>query len=129
MKASQSKFQTAHTLSVRLSIHLTPPKVSTRSAKQKQTSYIKPSTTTTTNLQIPKTHSLHDTPPLLLLLLLLRPETHHLAVVAHRGAGLVHVALEGLVEPAADETGRVACHLGVAGAALAIVFAAALVVG
>lgn len=39
------------------------------------------------------------------------------------------MALEGPVEPAADETGRVAGHLGVAGAALAVVFAAALLVG
>jgi len=36
------------------------------------------------------------------------------------------VALESPVEPAADEAWGVACHLGVAGAALAVVFAAAL---
>jgi hypothetical protein len=76
--------------------------------------------------------SLHNTPPLLFLLLL-RSEPHHLAVVAHGGSGsselVVHVALERLVEPAADEPGRVAGHLGVAGAALAVVLAAALLVG
>jgi hypothetical protein len=57
------------------------------------------------------------------------PETHHLAVIAHGSSGLVHVALERSVEPAAHETGRVAGHLGIAGAALAVVFAAALLVG
>jgi hypothetical protein len=36
------------------------------------------------------------------------------------------VALESLVKPAADETGRVASHFGVAGAAVAVVLAAAL---
>ena len=72
--------------------------------------------------------SLHNTPPLLLLLLL-RPEPHHLAIIAHGGSGLVHVALERPVEPAADKTGRVAGHFGVAGAALAVVFAAALLGG
>ena len=58
--------------------------------------------------------------------MLLRPKTHHLAVVAHGSSGLVHVALESPVEPAADEAWGVACHLGVAGTALAVVFAAAL---
>lgn len=72
--------------------------------------------------------SLHYTPPLLLLLLL-GAHAHHFAIVSHGGSGLVHVAFEGAVEPAADQAGRVACHLGVAGAALGVVFAAALVAG
>jgi hypothetical protein len=37
------------------------------------------------------------------------------------------VAFERAVEPAADHAGRVAGHLGIAGAAVAVVFAAALV--
>lgn len=69
--------------------------------------------------------SLHDAPPLLFLLLL-RSETHHLAIIAHGSPGLIHVTLESSVEPATDETGGVACHFGVAGAALAVVFAATL---
>lgn len=73
-------------------------------------------------------NSLHNTPPLFFLLLL-RAKAHHLAVIAHGGAGLLHVAFERPVEPAADHAGRVARHLGVAGAALAVVFAAALVAG
>ena len=76
------------------------------------------------DLQMPR-DSLHNTPPLLFLLLL-RSETHHLAIVAHGSARFVHVALESLVEPATYETGGVAGHLGVAGAALAVVFAATL---
>lgn len=69
--------------------------------------------------------SLHNTPPLLFFLLL-RSKTHHLAVVAHGSTRLVHVALESPVEPAADEAWGVAGHFGVAGAALTVVFAAAL---
>ena len=72
--------------------------------------------------------SLHNTSPLFLLLLF-RSEAHHLAVVAHGGSRLVHVTLECSVEPAADEARRVTCHFGVAGAALAVVLTAALVIG
>lgn len=70
---------------------------------------------------------LHNAPPLLLLLLL---HTHHLSVVAKSrgGRGLFH-PLESLVEPAADEAWRVPGHFGVAGATLAVVLAATLVVG
>lgn len=70
--------------------------------------------------------SLHNSPPLLFLLLL-GAHTHHLAVISHGSSGLVHVAFESTVEPAADHAGRVPRHFGVAGAALAVVFAAALV--
>jgi hypothetical protein len=114
-----------HTLSVRLSIHLQSLKVSVKPSKSPHPNF---QPANNNNLQIPETHSLHNTPPLLFLLLL-RSEAHHLSIVAHGSARLVHVALERLVEPAADEAGRVAGHLGVAGAAVAVVFAAALVGG
>lgn len=39
------------------------------------------------------------------------------------------MALESPVEPATDEAWGVACHLGVAGTALAVIFAATLLVG
>ena len=71
--------------------------------------------------------SLHDAPPLLPLLLF-GSESHHLAVVAHGSSGLVHVALEGPVEPAADEAWGVTRHFSIAGTALAVVLAAALLV-
>jgi len=113
-------FRAAHTLSVRLSIHLISFGVSKMIGGQIP--------------QLPACHrltntgdSLHNTSPLFLLLLF-RSEAHHLAVVAHGSSRLVHVTLKGSVEPAADETRRVACHLGVAGAALAVVLATALVV-
>jgi hypothetical protein len=70
--------------------------------------------------------SLHNPPPILFLLLL-RAHPHHLAIVAHGGARLVHVALESAIEPAAHHARRISCHFGVAGTALAVVFAAALV--
>lgn len=38
------------------------------------------------------------------------------------------MAFEGTVEPAADHTGGIASHLGVAGTALAVVFATTLLV-
>lgn len=60
---------------------------------------------------------------------MLRAKAHHFAVIAHGGAGFLHVAFERPVEPATHHAGGIPRHFGVAGAALAVVFAAALVVG
>lgn len=67
-------------------------------------------------------NSLHNPPPLLLNLLHL-VAAHHLPIFAH--SGLLH-SLEGLVKPPTHETRLVPGHFGVAGTALAVVFAAAL---
>jgi len=125
-EVSQATFKSAQTLSVRLSIHL-PHHQRSALHSSRNTPPNKPRKTTY------RFHgdSLHNPPPLLFLLLL-GSQPHHLAVIAHGGSSsglVVHVALERLVEPAADEPGRVAGHLGVAGAALAVVLAAALLVG
>jgi hypothetical protein len=109
-----------------ISLSLHPPTIIRKSVHHSSPTLI-PSATNN-NLQTLSTNSLHNTPPLLLLLRL-QAQTHHLAIIPHSGSRLVHVALEGPVEPAAHEAGRVARHLGVAGAALTVVLAAALVGG
>lgn len=131
--ACTRKTKLVHTLSVLVSIHLQTHHVSSKSSTCRNHTSHRTNKQTNKHTKQQLTNlatgdSLHNTPPLLLLLLL-RAQAHHLAVVAHGGSGLVHVALEGPVEPAAHQPGRVACHFGVAGASLAVVFAAALVGG
>jgi hypothetical protein len=72
---------------------------------------------------------LHNPPPLLHPLLL---RTHHLPISSQGRSSTANIrrllhALESLVEPPRYEPGRAAGHLGVAGAALGVVLAAALV--
>lgn len=123
---SKVKAKLTHTLSVLVSIHLNSQNQVSKPPISPPKPHLCPPLSKN-NLLI-SGDSLHNSPPLLLLLLL-STHTHHLAIISHGGSGLVHVALEGAVEPAADHAGRVSCHFGVARAALAVVFAAALVSG
>jgi hypothetical protein len=94
-----------------------------KNTPQEKLTYPRPNTPSTPTIRL-----LHNPPPLLHPLLL---RTHHLAISSQGRSSAVNIRrllhpLESLVKPARNEPGRVAGHLGVAGAALGVVLAAAL---